>query len=140
MKYSKSLIFLALTASFNVLGDESNSKYGFFEGDELSKGQCGCWYHYPRDKGIQGKVLGLGEAAQNSIYFKIHGAKVQVDNWGYSDKDNFLITEYSNESYQVKVHSEMIEDNRFSSTYNSTITIKSGSETDVIKVFGSCGC
>jgi hypothetical protein len=34
----------------------------------------------------------------------------------------------------------MIEDNRFSSTYNSTITIKSGSETDVIKVFGSCGC
>lgn len=140
MKYSKLLIVLALTVSFNVLGNEPISKYGFFEGGELSKGQCGCWYHYPREKGVQGKVLGLGESTQESIYFKIHGAKVQVGNWGYSDKDNFLITEYSNESYQVKILSAMIEESRFSSTYNSTITIKSSSGTDEIKVFGSCGC
>lgn len=140
MKNTLGFIVVALLACSYSVAEELPSGFDFFEGDTLSKGQCGCWYYHPREKGNSGKVLGLGDATEESIYFKINGRKVSVGNWRYSYEGSSQRIKYSNESYKVDIISEMIEESRFSSSFHSIISINFDDKIDEINVFGECGC
>lgn len=133
---NKILLTLFTMVSLNV----GASEFEYFEGEELSGGQCGCWYHHPAKDKLQGKVIGFGEAADKEIHFKVDGKKVTVGNWQAEYEGTTHFISYSSNGYKVDIVSKMIQESRFSSSYDSTITVEFEKTKSVIEAFGSCGC
>ena len=56
-------------------------KLRFFENEELPRGQSGCWYYQPLEEKQRGKIVAVGESADEAIYFIINGKKTGIGNW-----------------------------------------------------------
>jgi hypothetical protein len=112
---------------------------GYFTKEDLSKGQSGCWYYYPVNKKQAGSVIGLGESANNSIYFIINGKKEMIGNWTATYRKKHHKISYNNEIYNVKIESSVLGESKYSSQYESILTVSTKSESKKVEVFGECG-
>jgi len=140
MKIISMLLMFSVSMTASSTEALGAGKFGLFEAQELSAGQCGCWYHYPQNEGAKGKVFGLGEALKDSITFKIDGQLVRVGNWRMSPREDGQQINYESEDYRVTILSKTLRETEYSTTYHSTISIESSGEADEFDVFGSCGC
>ena len=138
--------FLTFVLSANIYASDivtpgtKNLNIGFFTDSDLPKVQCGCWYYYPTDQKLKGKVIAIGESAKDALHVIINRRKVVIGNWQVEYQETYHLILYTSNQYKVNIHSTVLAESKYSSDYESVITIQSGSDESSLNVFGSCGC
>jgi len=87
---------------------------GFFEKAELPSSQCGCWYYYPLDQKLGGRVVAVGKSAEDALHVKINGRESTIGNWKADHLERVHFLSYGNDHYRVDIRSEVLEEGKFS--------------------------
>lgn len=140
------VILLALSVSIPTLANgnapigNGTLHLGAFDESRMKEPQCGCWYYYPLSKKLSGRLIAIGESAKNAITLMIDGKPVTVGNWDAKYTERLHKISYKNEKYEVTIQSTVKSESKYSSEYDSVLTVKAGSEQSTIEAYGSCGC
>lgn len=144
MKYIGSLVLVffsvTLFAEEETIKLDNGVEFGFFSSSDYPGGQCGCWYYYPASKQNKGKVVALGEAADEALYIIVDGERLKVSNWVAEYQQELHSISYQSDRCSISIRSSVLSEGEYSSDFNSTITIELDGKHSVIETFGSCGC
>ena len=108
--------------------------------------QCGCWYYSTENyHGLENgkptkKLVAVGEAGEDGIYMNINGKNIFVNNWHADYQEKIHKINYSTENYKISILSNVLRESRFSSDFQSKITVSNKTEEISINAFGECGC